>query len=26
MHGEEIIPMEIDRLIAGLEYLLFRPD
>jgi TetR/AcrR family transcriptional regulator, regulator of autoinduction and epiphytic fitness len=23
MHGEEIIPMEIDRIIAGLEYLLF---
>ncbi len=25
MHGEDIIPMDIDRLIAGLEYLLFRP-
>jgi TetR/AcrR family transcriptional regulator, regulator of autoinduction and epiphytic fitness len=23
MHGEEIIPMEIDRIIVGLEYLLF---
>ncbi len=25
MHGEEIMPMDIDRIIAGLEYLLF-PD
>lgn len=23
MHGEEIIPMNVDRIIAGLEYLLF---
>ena len=25
MHGDEVIPMESDRLIAGLEYLLFPP-
>ncbi len=25
MHGEEIIPMEIDRIIEALEYLLFGP-